>query len=590
MAQQIINNGEQGLSVRGKLNTMFGEVYPTLPPYGTVYSDNFIRASLGTNYTKIGATASFVITANKLIVSGGVGDLNQYIMYNQVKTNLEQWTRTLTIDSIGTVNSSSFGIALGLQSQGDNSQLFSIQVIFNTSTAGLGGGELYWIMNQAPTNPGNFAQYSQISTTRLGISTNDALTFRLIRNKNVFTAIITNTTTGRQIEDTFILEVSYPPIAPGPINISVATPNVGYHALYTCGGTQTISNDVVTSDCGIGADVLMVGDSIFGGFYAYNINSRACDLLQQAYQGTFNVYAGTGNRIEDVTSAEIIALAPKKIVIMIGTINLFLGDSAGTIATKLAALNTALTTAGYVEGTSLFYCLLMPRNSHDVSTVNANIASTYPNFLDMFTTFRSGLSTAISSFLSPDGVHPNQLCEQKIASVIANRLNLVKKSNARFNDIPVYPPRQPVAVQLFSDAINNNGTPNTMQDVPGLSFQLKAGTEYYFKFFVHFTAAASTTGSRWSINGPTFSTLNYRSQYSLNIGSVFTVNEGLNTYDTPAAASINTPPTLLGIAIIEGVILPTADGTLVVRFASEVAGSAITAKAFYSWGQLTALL
>lgn len=134
-------------------------------------------------------------------------------------------------------------------------------------------------------------------------------------------------------------------------------------------------------------------------------------------------------------------------------------------------------------------------------------------------------------------------------------------------------------VVLASDVTNNNATANTIADVTGLSFAVTAGQTYFFRFLVDFTAAATTTGSRWSVSGPASPTrLAFRSNYSLTATSE-TVNNGLTAYDTPAAANASSAATGGNIAVIEGIITPSASGTVIARFASEVASSAIVAKA-----------
>lgn len=131
---------------------------------------------------------------------------------------------------------------------------------------------------------------------------------------------------------------------------------------------------------------------------------------------------------------------------------------------------------------------------------------------------------------------------------------------------------------LASDVTNNNGTANTIADVTGLSFAVVNGGTYWFRFTIMYTAAATTTGSRWSINGPTASALRFKSEYSLTTTSN-TVNEGLSAYDTPAASSASSAATGSNIARIEGFGTFTADGTVIARFASEISSSAIVAKA-----------
>jgi hypothetical protein len=136
-------------------------------------------------------------------------------------------------------------------------------------------------------------------------------------------------------------------------------------------------------------------------------------------------------------------------------------------------------------------------------------------------------------------------------------------------------------VVLSADVTNNNATQNTLQDVTGLSFAVTGGVHYWFRFFIYYTAALGTTGSRWTLNGPTVTTLIYRSEYSLTATSR-TYNEGLNAYSLPAASNA-TSLTTGNTAIIEGVITPSAAGTVIARFASEVASSAIVAKANLSY-------
>lgn len=133
-------------------------------------------------------------------------------------------------------------------------------------------------------------------------------------------------------------------------------------------------------------------------------------------------------------------------------------------------------------------------------------------------------------------------------------------------------------VTLGADVTNNNAVANTIASITNLQFPVVSGTRYYFKFVIHYTAAATTTGSRWSITGPTTSELRYRTEYSLTTTSR-TFIEGSAAYDLPAASNATSAATGANIAIVEGFITPTANGDVVARFASEVSSSAIVAKA-----------
>jgi hypothetical protein len=133
-------------------------------------------------------------------------------------------------------------------------------------------------------------------------------------------------------------------------------------------------------------------------------------------------------------------------------------------------------------------------------------------------------------------------------------------------------------VTLSADVTNNNAVANTMANVTGLSFSVTAGTTYRFYALVLYTSAATTTGSRWSVSGPAAPTLlSYTSHYPLTATTQTTNNA--SAYDIPAASNTSSASTAGNIATIEGVVTPSASGTFTVRFASEVANSAITAKA-----------
>ena len=136
------------------------------------------------------------------------------------------------------------------------------------------------------------------------------------------------------------------------------------------------------------------------------------------------------------------------------------------------------------------------------------------------------------------------------------------------------------AVVLGSDVINNNGVANTIADVTGLSASFLANKMYYFKFVIYFTAAATTTGSRWGVNASAglATNLSLTSEYSLTTTTT-TRNANVQAFDSPAASSATSAATGNNLAVLEGYFIPTADCTFIARFASEVLSSAITAKA-----------
>jgi len=125
------------------------------------------------------------------------------------------------------------------------------------------------------------------------------------------------------------------------------------------------------------------------------------------------------------------------------------------------------------------------------------------------------------------------------------------------------------------DTVNNNVSANTLADVTGLAFAVTAGESYYFEAVIMYTSASTSTGSRWTVNGPANPTyLYYTSEYCLT-ATTQTINYA-NAYQVPSAS--NASSLAAGnVAWISGIIKASQNGTLQVQFASEITNSAITA-------------
>ncbi len=130
---------------------------------------------------------------------------------------------------------------------------------------------------------------------------------------------------------------------------------------------------------------------------------------------------------------------------------------------------------------------------------------------------------------------------------------------------------------LPANVIRGSATANRLIDVKELQFSVREGQRYWFHYALMYTAAATTTGSRWSIYGPGSPTaLRYISENSLTT-TTKTTTEGHSAYDLPAASNATSAATGANIAFIEGFIdTPTCDAIVYPRFASEVANSNIT--------------
>jgi hypothetical protein len=141
-----------------------------------------------------------------------------------------------------------------------------------------------------------------------------------------------------------------------------------------------------------------------------------------------------------------------------------------------------------------------------------------------------------------------------------------------------------VTFTLIAPADVTNSAADTLADFTGLTFAVLTGRTYRFRAVCSYTADATTSGSRWTVNGPAMTAISYSSRYPLTT-TTQTLNNGLGALQLPAAASATTAATAGNIALVEGFFTPSADGTFAVQFAAE-AGT-ITGKAGstldYAW-------
>ena len=119
----------------------------------------------------------------------------------------------------------------------------------------------------------------------------------------------------------------------------------------------------------------------------------------------------------------------------------------------------------------------------------------------------------------------------------------------------------PSIVRLSSDV--STSSTSCCVDATGLSFSVSSGKVYHFKFLVRWDTTATGRGIGLTLNGPTTTFLTYDVIYptSTTIGVI----HGRNAYDSTTATA-ESPALTNNLAIIEGLIQPSADGTLIVRF------------------------
>lgn len=120
----------------------------------------------------------------------------------------------------------------------------------------------------------------------------------------------------------------------------------------------------------------------------------------------------------------------------------------------------------------------------------------------------------------------------------------------------------------------NTSTTSVLQDAADLSFALEANKTYAFRFVVFYTTNATTTGARFSVNGPASPTF-LRFGAVQAQGTAQNDNGSQTVYDTLIVSATTGPGTTAQWGIVEGIVENGANaGNLVLRFVGENVASA----------------
>lgn len=125
-------------------------------------------------------------------------------------------------------------------------------------------------------------------------------------------------------------------------------------------------------------------------------------------------------------------------------------------------------------------------------------------------------------------------------------------------------------VRLSADVFQ---TTVTLADVTGLQIPVTAGQDFEFEWLIAFRTAATTTGLALTINGPANSLLAF--QVRVPISATAEVVRHGGAFNAEALGTGVDAANAPRLAVIRGVIRPTANGDLIPRYRSEIAGSEV---------------
>lgn len=429
-------------------------------PLGVRFLDQFNRSELGTNYTKVGTLVSWVPDGTKLVVSGLTGTTSEsdYILYNQYKTNLEEFTIKAQVKMTSAPVATSYGIGFRLQggSAGVNNKNYWFR--FDATTTN-NSGTIY-------VAPGNIAGTEQ-STGRIAFAQNDVFDFKLVVVRNIFVASVTNQRTKQTVIHRFI----YPLIQPNSYQPMPLNFNCGFISL---GGTFEVDDFTLVADQVVNPDFLFIGDSLTAGYFGGSTDDRFANVVGSMDRSKISsVYAKPGLISADLLNNvdEIVAINPKTAFIMLGY-----NDVAQSIANSTTINNlTTIKNALEAIGTEVIF-ISIPT----ASVLNALIVSSFPSnrHVDAFNSVRSltNVNQYNPLFVVADGIHMNRqgnemyarviysLCRDLFTVAIPSQVNDGSYGNMgnTFNAPPFFGTRDRNAVKFIS-----NNLPSALMGING---------------------------------------------------------------------------------------------------------------------------
>lgn len=454
---------------------------------GTIYNKNTWTNTA--DFVITGVTAS--INSNKVRITGGTGAADYAkILDLPYITAADRWKKVVRFNVVNK-NSTSYGIAVGLHATSTwASHGFDMFVTLDLTNTGTSG--------TLSLQNSNGTSYTLLtSTTGLSFSAGDEIIISVERKLDSVIAYAQDITTPSKIALSYkYLETS----ATNPM------PNTGRFCIRNLGGTQDIDSIAVTSRDVKNAALLVIGDS-----KSFYFNSTWYGLfgsgLDKRFPSTI-LNGGAADRTTDIIDrlSEIIALAPKVVLIQTFSNDTRSGLSLGTSEANLAFIYNTLSVAGIDVKFIPFY-----ETSLDLSPTFAFLKATWPTkVLDTWSLIQNN-----TSYLT-DGTHFNATAHDTLAKIITNNFPGGGNNRDEYNTL-----------QRITDIGNTTSNPVTTGALTANGNSSVTGT---LNVSLAATMAGFTSNNSSTVNG----TLN------INPGGAAPIVIGLNSTGFASIVSQNT--------------------------------------------------
>jgi lysophospholipase L1-like esterase len=368
---------------------------------GAVWSDDFNRDSLGTNWVALGSGISATVVSNELLLSQSNYDQSRQVYYQPWQTCSDAWTIRWS-QRFGTLSSISYGACVGIknfQAAGGDDRAYNAMFF--------GAGAYFGTMNIQRFDG---IQHVLLATgSAIPVAAGDVLDCSLTRSGWSITATASNRANA-QVSTTNI-------VFSAPANL--IAPTISRVCLYPIEGTVYVDDISFTINHRKPARFLVVGASMSEGYNASSYSKGYVRLLQSNFTQTVcndsSSYNTTSNSVSILP--EILAHRPTTVLLMVGGNDLQFGYPPAQWQSQYSNLVAQL----QLNGVKVKHCLNPPRNVVNLVPLVTWISSNYPasDVIDTWTPFLTGVSSLNPAYDSGDGVHPNDAGHALLSAIIS---------------------------------------------------------------------------------------------------------------------------------------------------------------------------
>jgi lysophospholipase L1-like esterase len=370
---------------------------------GAVWSDDFNRASLGTNWVVLGGLDTR-ISKKRLLLNQSSINLSQQLYYQPWLISSDAWTIRWT-QHFGALNANSFGVGVGIknfQAAGGNDRGY------NGLLSGAGA-----YMGKMNIQRYDGSQHVLIASgSAIALAAGDLIDCTLSRAAWTISATASNRANG-QVSSISISFTDAP---------NLPAPTISRVCIYPFLGTVYLDDLSFNINHRKPARFLVIGASSAEGYDASSYSKTFISVMQsnftQVVCNESSSYNTTTNAVS--TLPEILAHNPKTAILTIGGNDLQFGYPATQWQSAYSNLVVQLQAAGV----KVKHCLTPPRNTVNLVPLQTWVLASYPpaDIIDTWTPLLTGVSSLNPAYDSGDGLHPNDAGHFLIGTIISTNL------------------------------------------------------------------------------------------------------------------------------------------------------------------------